>query len=88
MIYVHDTIKFRSLVKLPISFQIYKDKWLFNFIHNNLFSRNYYNLPDSDNKVFKVFNKIKKKNYWNERTSEMEYNQSWEIEQEKYEIKL
>lgn len=25
MIYVHDTIKFRSLVKLPISFQIYKD---------------------------------------------------------------
>lgn len=67
MIYVHDTIKFRPLVKLPISFQIYlhtKDKWLFNFIHILITiysSELIIIIYDSDSKVFKVFNKIKKK---------------------------
>lgn len=94
MIYVHDTIKFRSLVKLPISFQIY--------LHTKYIKINdYLILPitiyspeiiiiiyDSESKVFKVLIELKRKIVETTEPARWNIIKLEKLKREKYGIKL
>lgn len=94
MIYVHDTIKFRPLVKLPISFQIYL---YMKYIKIN----DYLILPitiyspeiiiiiyDSESKVFKVLIELKRKIVETTEPARWNIIKLEKLKREKYGIKL
>lgn len=97
MIYVHDTIKFRLLVKLPISFlpnksihEIYEDKWLNCLILSiTIYSPEIIIIIyDSNNKVFKVLIELKRKMIETAEPARWNIIKVEKLKREKYEIKL
>lgn len=94
MIYVHDTIKFRFLVKLPISFQINLYTKYMKINDCLILSITIYSpeiiiiIYDSNNKVFKVLIELKRRMIETTEPARWNIIKVEKLKREKYEIKL